>query len=132
MVNLYLQRGEAWPAEDEDDAETGEAEYEDQERRCADGRGQQWQRHLAEGPPPVGSQQTGGLPQLRVEIGPVGAYHAQHERVVVEHVRQQDNGECVLEVKGRLVESQESHQGQVEQAVRSQQRGESQRDDDGG
>jgi len=77
-------------AQDQDDAEAGEGENEYEQAGREDGGRQQREGHLAEGSPATGAQRAGRLFHLRVQVRPETTHNAQHHRVVVEYVGQED------------------------------------------
>ncbi len=100
-VDLHLQRSEAGPAENEDDAEAGEAEEVDQERSRNDGWPQQRQRDLPEDLPTACAQYSRCVRLAGIEIGPEASHDAHDDGHIVEDMRQQDEPDGMLDVNGR-------------------------------
>ena len=69
-VDLHLERRVPGAAEQQHDAERREREQERDRRGGGDGRPEQRERDLPQGPPSRGAEHAGGVLQPRVEVGP--------------------------------------------------------------
>ena len=96
-VDLGLQGGVARAAEDQDHAEGGEREQEHDRARRRERGPERGQGDLAERPPPAGAEHACGFLLARVEMGPEPADGAHHDRVVEEHVSDQDRPHGLVE-----------------------------------
>ena len=124
-IDFDLQGGKVRSAQDQDDAETGEAEKKDQQRSRDQRRQEQGQRNFTKDSPAAGAQHRGGLFQPRIQVRPKAAHHAQHNGSIVEDVRQQDHPDRLLHLQRRLAEVQNLHQPAIHLAIGAEQGAES-------
>ena len=101
VVDLRLEGRVRRPAEDEDDAERGEAEEEDERAGRGERRREQRQRHMPEARRGAGAERRGAVPEARVEPRPVRADHADDDGDVEEDVRGEDRGHAAVERRAR-------------------------------
>jgi hypothetical protein len=131
-IDLDLDRGKARPSQDHDHPKAGKAKGKNQQGRRGDRRRELWQGHFAPRLPAVGTQRPGRFLDPGVQGAPYTADHAQHDAIVVEHVREQDDPDSVLHVEGGRGQAQQAHQRGVQQAVGTQEGQEGRCYDQGG
>jgi hypothetical protein len=103
----------------------------DQQGRRAYGWEQERQGDLAEGPPPAGAQDPRCLLDTRVKVGPKAADDPDDDGCVVKDVGHQHQGQGVLQVDWRGIQSKDRHQPLVQVTLGPQERRKGRRHDHG-
>ena len=104
-IDLGLDCCSPRPTEDQHHTERREREQENDRRGRGDGGAQPRQRDLPEGLPRTGSEHAGRLLHALVKTGPVGTHRPNDDRIVEEHVGDQDRPDGVTKPKRAVVES---------------------------
>ena len=104
-IDLGLDRCSPRPAEDQHHTERREREQEDDCCGRGDSGAQPRERDLPEGLPRPRSEHTGRLLHALVEAGPVGTHRPNDDRIVEEHVGDQDRPDGVTKPKRAVIES---------------------------
>ena len=109
-------------AQQQDDAETGEAEHKDQRASREQGRSQQRQPHLPPQVPGRATQGAGRFLNAHRLRAPVPAQDVQGDGVVVKNVGEEDEGETAFEREWVFRERQDVHEPAIHQTEIAQQR----------